>query len=320
MADEKYGPWWTRPRTVFSISGPWQGKRQLRYSMFLKQLLRPTNRRIRLLVGLLLVGLFCIQCTRTEAFRDSKFIVHISGALVGNISDDVAAKLEELAKTDHIALLEYCHENYQHQYRDYTCTLIKQERINGTLRPEQWISSKFMDEPFSVALKWTKNAPIGEQVIFVKGKYNDQMLVRPKGLLILLTGGPVLRKPDGDEALKNTLRPVNQFGFECSLENLLNVYRQAKAEGDLKESFGGYAEIAGRKAVVLVRYLPAENDYPACKTLTYIDVEYLLPICVEGYDWDDQLSCRYLFKDIKFNVGLGPDDFTPEANGLTPPK
>ena len=36
----------------------------------LRNLLNPTNRRIRLFVGLLLAGLFCIQCTRSEAIRD----------------------------------------------------------------------------------------------------------------------------------------------------------------------------------------------------------------------------------------------------------
>ena len=78
--------------------------------------------------------------------------------------------------------------------------------------------------------------------------------------------------------------------------------------------------MAGRNTIVLERYLPACNGYPAWKTVTYIDREYLVPICIEGYDWDKQLSGRYVYQNLNFNTGLTDDDFRPEANGLTAPK
>ena len=55
------------------------------------------------------------------------------------------------------------------------------------------------------------------------------------------------------------------------------------------------------------------------RRIRQIDVDSLLPICIEGYNWDKQLSCRYLYKDVKLNVGLTPDDFTPQANGIKVP-
>jgi hypothetical protein len=274
---------------------------------------------MRLLVGLLLAGLFCIQCSSTEAFKESPLVVAVSGKIMGKNAPEVLAKVEELARTDHVALLEFCQKSYKGRFVDYTCTLIKQERINGEFKPEQWIEVKFLDSPFSVAMKWTKNPPIGEQVLYVDGKYNNQMLVKPKGWLGNIVG-TVPRPPNGPEAMQNTLRPVNEFGFYRSLQNLLDVYRGAKARGDLKEEFGGYAEVDGRKSIVLVRHLPPDRDYPAKKTMTYIDLEYLLPICVKGYDWDDQPSSLYIFKDVKFNMGLTPEQFTPEANGMKPPR
>ena len=283
------------------------------------RLFRPTNRKIRLLVGLMVAGLFCIQCTKTDAFRESQFVQQISGVSVGNTPSSTQASIEQLAKTDQIGFLEHCLEHYQGRYRDYTCTFIKEEVINGSKKPEQWIDVKFMDEPFSVAMQWTKNAPLGEAVLFVEGSYGNQMLVKPKGILYALVG-TVRREPDGREAMQNTLRPVNMFGFERALENLLGVYRKAQANGHLKESFGGYANVAGRKTVVLVRHLPAEEDYPAYKTLIYVDTDNLIPVCIEGYDWDEQLASRYIYKDIKFNVGLTEDEFLPEANGMKTPK
>jgi hypothetical protein len=285
--------------------------------MALRQILRPTNRRVRYLVGLLLVGLFCIQCIPSnDSGQGQKLIAK------GLIEDpaEKARKVIHLAQTDQIALLEFCQANYVRSYRDYTCTLLKKERINGQLGAEQRLHVKFRGSPFSVAMAWDANSPIGDRVLYVEGKYNGNMVVRPKGkLLQLLTKGSVLRQPDGAEAMRTTLRPVNLFGFQRGMNELIKVYRQAQQAGDLKMTFGKYATVAGRRTFVLERYLPPKNDYPAAKTLVYIDEEYLVPICIEGFDWEQRLTSRYLFKDIRFNVGLTDDDFLPEANGISLP-
>ncbi len=271
------------------------------------------------MVGIFLAGLFCIQCTRTEAFRQSEFVVAISGKTLGHNAPETVKSLEALAKTDHIALLERCVSNYEGSYKDFTCTFIKQERLNGSLKPEQWIDVKFMEAPFSVAMRWTKNAPLGDRVIYVEGKYGNNMLVNPKGVLSALVG-TVTRKPDDAQAMQNTLRPVNMFGFKRGMDNLLNVYRKARNNGDLKEEFGGYAKVAGRDTLVLVRHLPPKGDYPSEKTITYIDLDYMLPVCIEGYNWQGELVCRYIYKDIQFNVALNDADFLPETNGMKAPK
>ena len=285
----------------------------------LKEVVRLTNRRIRLLVGLLVAGLFCVQCTRTDADPQSHLATIIHGVKVGENSEVVSETVDRLARTDHIALLNYCLKNYQGRYRDYTCTFVKQERVHGVLGNEQTTNVKFLDQPYSVVMTWTQNAPIGDKVLYVEGKYNNQMLVRPKGILRNLVG-TVMRKPDSPEAMNSTLRPVSMFGFERSIESLLDVYRQAKEHGDLKEAFGGYGKVEGRDVVIMARYLPPKGDYPAHVTRVYLDVEYLVPVIVEGVDWDGKAVCRYLYKDLKFNVGLTPDDFRPEAVDMALPK
>jgi len=284
----------------------------------LKRLLDPTNRKIRLCVGLLLAALFCIQCTQVDAFRESQYITVSDGKVTGKNAESVLATVERLAQTDHIALLEFCLAHYDKTYRDYTCTFIKQERIAGRLGKEQHIAVKFMEPPFSIAMAWTpETAPMGDRLVYVEGRDENKMRVRPtSGLLRKLAGGSVLRKPDGREAMRYTLRPVNLFGFRRGMESLLDVYRQATQAGDLRETYGGRAKVAGREAVVIHRYLPAKDDYPAHKTSVFIDLEYLVPICMEGYDWDEKISCVYLYKDLKCNGGRTDEDFLPEANGM----
>ena len=291
--------------------------------MYVKRLLRVTNGRVRLLVGLFIAALLCIQCTqRMEATRALPAATAISPGQLPH--DQRLTRIENLARTDHAALLEECLKNCQANYRDYTCTFYKQERISGKLGKEQEIQVKHMDEPFSVAMAWTANIPIADRALYVEGRWNNQMMVRPARWPLSLAG-PQLRYPDDAEAMKNTLRPISKFGFERSLQSLIEVYKLAADAGDLKQSLGyadesgkavEYVQIDGRNAIVLARYLPAKDGYPAARTLIYVDLEYLVPVCVEATDWDGKMLSRYLFKSIKFNTGLREDDFLPEANGM----
>ncbi len=282
--------------------------------MLLKRVIHPTNTRIRLVVGLLLAAMFCVQCTHSDVFSSDMQVMAIAGSSAVNTSPDRLAELERLAKTDHIGLLRQAMENYRSSYQDYTCTFTKSERINGQFCDEQEIEVKFLDHPFSVAMRWTKNAPVGDRVLYVEGKNNGQMLVQPKGLLGALVG-TVSRAPDGPDAMANTLRPVTLFGFSRLMENLLEVNELASSRGEGRFTFEGYST-KDKKVMVLKRVLPPRKDYPAKTTIWYLDVEHLVPIGMEASDWDDQKMCRYSYSNVKFNVGLTEDEFTPKANGM----
>lgn len=245
--------------------------------------------------------------------KSTEFIARANGKPVAR------SKIENLARTDHVALLKQCLAGYEARVRDYACTFIKQERLRGTLAPEQWIKAKFLGKPFSVAMEWIRNSPGAARMLYVQGKYDNMMLIQPAGLLVLV--GTVKRRPDGPDAMKNTLRPVTRFGFANALRSLIDVYQAARRAGECTEQFGGYAKVAGRDCLALVRHLPAGGrSYPAWKTTTYIDLEYLLPTCIEALDWDKQLISRYVYRDVKLNLGLKEADFTPAANGIAPPK
>ena len=282
--------------------------------MLLKRVIRPTNNRIRLAVGILLAAMFCIQCTQPDVLRSSMEVTAIAGSPGVSISQDRLKELERLAGADHVTLLKQALANYSKSYQDYTCTFTKHERVNGKFKDEQEIQVKFLDQPFSVAMRWTKNAPVGDRVLYVDGKYNGQMLVQPKGLLGTLVG-TVKRAPDGPDAMANTRRPITLFGFKRLMESLLEVNELAVSRGEGKFTFEGYRTKA-KKVMVLKRVLPPKKDYPAKTTIWYLDVDHLVPIGLEASDWDDQKTCRYSYSNVKFNVGLTENDFTPKANGM----
>jgi len=227
-----------------------------------------------------------------------------------------------------------CLANYDKNYRDYTCTLIKQEVIRGTRKPEQWTNVKFLNKPFSVSMAWLAetpkgalpngqvrklNVPMGDRLLYVEGKYDNKMVIRISNRLLRGLLGTQKRPPDGKDAMKNTLRPVSLFGFKRGMVSLLDVYRQAAKKGHLRQEFGGYVNVAGRDAIVLHRYLPAKENYPAKLTEICIDLETLVPVRIRGFDWDGQCTSRYIYKDVKFNVGLSDENFTPKANDIADP-
>lgn len=287
---------------------------------YLRNLFHPTNRSVRVLVGLLLVCLLVIQVTQTVATPDSpQAAIRTTPEEQGGESD-----LVRLARTDHLKLLEACLAELDARHRtNYTCTFTKQERIRGQLGKPQRIAVKFREKPFSIAMHWQTNPPLGNALLYIEGQYkNDagraQMVVRPTSPLFQrLTGGSVKKLPDGPDAMRNTLRPCTAFGFRNSLQSLIDVYRQARDNDDCVEKFAGFADVDGRECVVLERLLPDRADYPAKKTQIFIDTELLLPVRVIGWDWNDKLSCDYRFTDLDFAADLDDTDFTPQANDIT---
>lgn len=279
-----------------------------------RRILGPTNRKVRVCVGLMLLALFCIQCA-----PDSSSVRNVAVATtVIETHEQALVHLRKLAQSDHVAALRFCLDNYRAKYGDFEANFIKQERIKGTVLPEQEMRVKFRQTPFSVAMKWTRNAPIGNIVLYVEGKYDNQMLVHPTNPLAAAVAPTVKRQPDGEEALNSTLRPVNQFGFERSIQSLIDVYVEAKKAGELREEVLQDCEVEGRRTLVLARYLPEGRNYPAAKTLIYIDQETFLPIMIEGFSAGGEFICRYLYKDLDFGVKFTDQDFLPEKNGLQP--
>jgi len=259
--------------------------------------------------------MFTVQCTRSHAIRGRSPIIALSGEIIGDIGSEEQQEVEQLARTNHIKLLKKALENYRDNYRDYTCIFVKQERINGVLKPQQEMSVKFLDEPFSVSMRWIKNAPTADRVLFVKGKYNNMMLIKPKGFLGGLVG-VVRRVPNSPDVMANTLKSITDFGFKNTIINLLKTYELAASRHEGVSKFVGYARLDGRKVLVLKRVLPPRKDYPAKSITWYLDLEYFVPVGIEATDWNNNLIYSYFYKNIKFNVGLTPEDFTPQANGM----
>ena len=227
------------------------------------------------------------------------------------------ALIDRLARTDHVGLLQRCLDHYNRSYTNYTCLFTKQERLDGTLRPPQTVKVRFRDEPFSVAFEWVENPDGGDRMLFIEGRHEGKMLIRPA--FALLRGMTVTKDPWGPDVQQRSLRPITKFGFKRNLQELIEVYQLAAGRGDLKTSFDGYAEIDGRKTAVLVRDLPARPEYPAPRTVIYIDLESLVPTGIRSFDTEGKLTANYVYRDVRFNQPLTDADFTPASLDMANP-
>ncbi len=227
--------------------------------------------------------------------------------------------LEQLAATDHVALLEQCLRHYDATYRDYACTFVKQERLQGRLGKPQAMHVQFLDTPFSVGMKWVQNPPLGDRLLYIEGRYDGKILVRPASPLARVLLPTVAKDPTAPDVLRETRNPVTRFGFKRGLQHLLEVYRTARDAGELQQASEGVVELEGRRTLVLLRTLPQRDGYPAHITRTYIDLEYLVPVLIEGIGWENELLSRYRYTDVRFNLGLAPEAFQPAAFDLVEP-
>jgi hypothetical protein len=223
-------------------------------------------------------------------------------------------RIIELARTDHISLLKLSLQNYESKIQDFTATFHKQERINDNLKDTEDIAIKFKEDPFSLVMDWQKNHGAVDKLLFVEGQNGNKMVVHPAGWLSWIKS--VKRDPQDKQVKQSSRRTPDQFGFQRTIESLLDVYEKAKVNNDLKIAYLGQTEVFGRSCVSMERTLPPKPEYPYARLVMDFDTEYLLPVSISCYDWQGRLLSRYTYENLQFNVGLTAANFTPDANGL----
>ncbi len=229
----------------------------------------------------------------------------------------IQLELERLALENPLELIRLVRRNYHKSVRDYTCTFIKQERINGHLKDPETIRVCFKEAPFSLLMSWPKPKGLIDKLLYVERDGSKTILVHPAGLAGLLVN--TIRRDVNDPRLKkSSLRTPDHFGFGRILQDMVLTYDRAEKNGDLIIDYLGTKTIDGREYLLLRRKLPMDKGYDTIyATLNiYFDREYLLPTRMEGYDSANNLISCYKYLDIRFNRGLPDELFSPKANGL----
>jgi Protein of unknown function (DUF1571) len=199
---------------------------------------------------------------------------------------------------------------------DYTCLLIKRERVDGQTLADNVIHMKFRKEPFSVALVWQepKNL-VGQEAYFISGANENKLRVRGAGALGLFGFVSI---PTDDPRVKATSKySITDAGIGNMLTRFEKGWDLERKLGLTKVNRSEY-EYNKRRCVRVetIHPLKPNSNFMFYRSVVYFDKEHKLPIRVECYDWPTEpgdakgvLAEMYSFAHLKLNVGLDDEAF-----------
>jgi hypothetical protein len=196
--------------------------------------------------------------------------------------------------------------------RDYTGTVVRQERIGGELQPEQFMDIRIRQQPYSVALKWTSPKHLaGQEAVFVAGKNNNEIRAKGTGLLSIV--GYVSLAINDPRVMKNSRHSITESGIGNIIEILSRSYdlERRLPASQVKITFADYAFQQKPCTRMEVTHHVFNAQLYCYRCVVYFDKELKLPVRVEVYDWPapngnpngELLEC-YSYINLKFNLGL----------------
>jgi hypothetical protein len=199
---------------------------------------------------------------------------------------------------------------------DYSATLVKRERINGTLLEHEYMFVKIRHKPFSVYMYFLGPADKkGQEVIYVKGKNGGKMWAHGTGLKKTMFG-TVSLKPDGLVAMKGQRYPLTELGILNLVRRLVEVAEHDATKGECEVKFFKGAKINDRMCTCIQVVHPVpRRDFLFHKARIFVDDEFNVPVRYESYDWPKKgakkpgLMEEYTYLNLKMNNGFTDADF-----------
>jgi hypothetical protein len=202
---------------------------------------------------------------------------------------------------------------------DYTATLLKQERINGVLRPEEIAFVKIRNRPLSVYMNFL--APpnqTGTEAIYVEGANNGK-LIGHAGTLPKSLAGSLWLPPTGLLAMQDQRYPITEMGIANLARRLIEVGQHDIHYGECYVWRHDNAKVGDRPCISFTVVHPFKRTgFSFHIARIFIDKELMVPVHYESYDWPDKpgdpppLLERYTYTNLKMNPGLTDADFDPK--------
>lgn len=228
-------------------------------------------------------------------------------ATAAKASDPIAAAKQAIAD---------CRSKFE-KVRDYTCTFVKRERLDGRVSAPHIMEMKARSKPSSVYLKFrTPNQ--GREAIYVAGRNKDKVLAHDVGIGKLLAGTMVL-DPRGEMAMEDCRHPITEAGLGALIETVAKHWNAELSRGESLVTVDRNMRVGAHGCTMIEAVHPSPNPrFLYHKVRLFISQDHGLPVRYEAYDWParpgsaPELIEEYTYLDVKFNVGLRDGDFDPE--------
>lgn len=200
--------------------------------------------------------------------------------------------------------------------QDYSCTMVKRERVNGNLGDVQYIFVKVRHQPFSVYLNFLgPDAVKGQEVIWVEGQ-NDGCMLAHAGSGVRAMMGTVALKPDSMIAMEGQRYPITEIGVKNLTGKLIEVAEHDSHFGECEVNFFPGSKVNGRPCtcIQVVHPVPRRN-FRYHMARVFIDDGMKIPVRFEAYEWAENagdpplLVEEYTYMNVKLNNGFTDLDF-----------
>lgn len=231
------------------------------------------------------------------------------------------------------SVIEYARgeQDYLRQtLRDFSCRLVKRERIEGFLQDYQYINMWVREEarqgdpvvrPMSIYLEFLGPQKVaGRRVLFIEGENDGKMMVRNGGKHFDYV--TVNIEPDGESAREESLVPITQSGFNRILAQMIDVlerHRRADPSGantQVKRIVG--AKINKRpSSVIRIVHPRKQPGLEFHEANVFVDDELRVPVRVDFSLWPTRanqkppLAAEYTYTELKLNPNLPDSTFSP---------
>ena len=207
----------------------------------------------------------------------------------------------------------------QTNIRDYSCTVVKRERIDGKLGEHEYMFAKIRQRPFSVYLMFLGPDSVkGQEVIYVEGQ-NDGNMLAHAGSGVRAMVGMVSLKPQSMLAMAGNRYPITELGVENLTKRLVEVAEHDRQFGECDVNFYPNAKVNGRICTCIqVTHPVPRRNFRFHLARVFIDDELTIPIRYEAYDWPQEqggqpvLMEEYTYMNVKLNNGFTDVDFDPK--------
>lgn len=214
-----------------------------------------------------------------------------------------------------LRMAKSCYEHINKDIGDYSCRMVKRERIGGKLNEQEFMFVKIRHQPFSVYTYFLgPEKKKGQEAIYVAGRNDGKLLAHGVGVQKLI--GTVRLDPTGSMAMKDNRYPITEIGFLNLTKRLIEVAEKDSQYGECDVKIFKNAKINQRSCtcIQVVHPVPRKN-FLFNMARVFLDDELNVPVRYEAYDWPavageaPQLIEEYTYLDIKINNGFTDLDF-----------
>lgn len=213
-------------------------------------------------------------------------------------------------------------ENIDKNVKDYSCTLVKRERVNGALTEHEYMFTKVRHQPFSVYMYFLGPENVKGREVLYNPTLNNGNLLAHEGSGLKAKFGTVSLKPDSTLAMMGNRHPITEVGIRRLTNRLIEVAENDMQFGECDVKYFKGAKVSGRTCTCIqVMHPVPRKEFLFHLARVFIDDELQVPIRYEAYEWPQEqggqpvLVEEYTYMNLKINNGFTDADFdTHNAN------